>query len=86
MSHHPPVDRSEELVQLNACLLAALAGRVQVAFVSGDAGSGKTALIGEFARRAEAAYPDLLVATGTCNAQTGAALRRDFLLSAETRM
>jgi len=32
---------------------------------------GKTALVTELARRAEKAYPDLVVAMGNCNAQTG---------------
>ena len=37
----------------------------------GEAGAGKTALITEFARRAQDARGDLVVAIGNCNAQTG---------------
>ena len=40
-------------------------------FVTGDAGQGKTALLQECARRAQAAQPDLLVAGGNGNAHTG---------------
>jgi predicted ATPase len=39
--------------------------------VVGEAGSGKTALVTEFATRAEEARDDLVVAIGNCNAQTG---------------
>ena len=40
-------------------------------FVTGEAGSGKTALLGEFARQAMQAYADLVVAGGNCNATAG---------------
>ena len=40
-------------------------------FVSGEAGSGKTALVTEFARRAEARHPGLIAAFGQADAQTG---------------
>jgi predicted ATPase len=39
--------------------------------VTGEAGSGKTALIQEFSSRAQAAHPDLVIARGDCNAYTG---------------
>ena len=50
---------------------AALAGEGQVVFVTGGAGRGKTALMEEFARRAQSAYPDLLAAIGNCSAYGG---------------
>jgi DNA-binding SARP family transcriptional activator/predicted ATPase len=76
------VARNAELAQLHAYLDAALNGRGQVVFVTGDPGSGKTALIQEFSRRAQEAYPGppdaspppgqaLVVASGNCNAYTG---------------
>jgi predicted ATPase len=65
------VARERELTRLQLSLDRALAGKGQVYFVTGDAGSGKTALVGEFARRAQQAHPNLLVAVGNCNAQTG---------------
>jgi adenylate cyclase len=65
------VARESELAQLDRYLDAALAGRARVVFVTGDAGCGKTALIQEFALRAELAHPDLVIAWGHGNAQTG---------------
>jgi len=65
------IARERELAQLRAFLDRALAGRGQVIFVMGEAGSGKTALIQEFARRALDAHADLIIAGGNCNAYTG---------------
>jgi tetratricopeptide (TPR) repeat protein len=65
------VARQAQLDELHAFLDRALQGQGQVAFVVGEAGSGKTALGTEFAGRAEKAHGDLVVAIGNCNAQTG---------------
>jgi adenylate cyclase len=65
------VARERELQCLDRFLGAALAGEGQVCFVSGEAGSGKTALVTEFARRAEARHPELIAAFGQADAQTG---------------
>jgi DNA-binding SARP family transcriptional activator len=69
----PPVfvAREPQLAKLRAWLDQALAGHGGVAFVSGGAGQGKTALLGEFARRSLAAYPNLLIAKGNCSAIAG---------------
>jgi DNA-binding SARP family transcriptional activator len=67
----PFAGRRAELARLNNFLQAALAGQGRVAFVSGEAGSGKTALLHEFARRAMRTHDDLLVAYGTCSAYNG---------------
>lgn len=69
----PPVfvARERQLAQLGAWLDQALAGHGCVAFVSGGPGQGKTALLGEFARRSQAAYPNLLAAKGNCSAISG---------------
>jgi predicted ATPase len=67
----PFVAREYELAQLDRFLDLALAGQGRVVFVTGEAGSGKTALVQEFARRAEDAHVDLVVASGNCNAHTG---------------
>jgi DNA-binding SARP family transcriptional activator/tetratricopeptide (TPR) repeat protein len=66
------VAREKELARLDAYLEAALAGQGQVVFVTGGPGRGKTALLGEFVRRAMDAHSDLLVALGKCNALSGA--------------
>jgi DNA-binding SARP family transcriptional activator/predicted ATPase len=71
------VARDRELGQLERFLDRAVAGRGQVVFVTGEAGSGKTALVQEFGQRALAAGPaadprlSLVVASGNCNAYTG---------------
>ncbi|MEW6232674.1 MAG: BTAD domain-containing putative transcriptional regulator [Chloroflexota bacterium] len=76
------VAREYELAQLDGFLKLALAGQGRVAFVTGEAGSGKTALLQEFTRRAQEAHADpstlplvagqaLVVAGGNCNAYTG---------------
>ena len=65
------VERQKELARLEACLQKALAGNAMPVFLLGDAGSGKTSLMREFARIAQEAHPKLLVAGGQCNAQTG---------------
>jgi ABC-type oligopeptide transport system substrate-binding subunit/DNA-binding SARP family transcriptional activator len=70
-AEHVFVAREHELAQVDRFLDAALAGKGGVVFVTGGAGRGKTALMAEFARRATDAHPELLVATGDCNAYSG---------------
>jgi DNA-binding SARP family transcriptional activator/predicted ATPase len=81
------VARERELAQLDGFLDLALAGQGRVVFVTGEAGSGKTALVQEFTRRAQEVHADpstlrqaqdgagsgqaLVVASGNCNAYTG---------------
>jgi tetratricopeptide (TPR) repeat protein/predicted Ser/Thr protein kinase len=65
------VTRERELERLDGFLNQALAGQSRVVFVTGDAGQGKTALVQEFAWRAQAAHSNLVVAGGRCNAYTG---------------
>jgi ABC-type oligopeptide transport system substrate-binding subunit len=65
------VARESELEQLGGFLNRTLAGQGQVCFVTGAAGSGKTALVTEFARRSEEAHSNLVIAIGNCNSQSG---------------
>ncbi len=65
------VARERQLAQLGGFLDVALGGQGRVVFVTGEAGSGKTALVQEFIRRAQDAHADLAVASGNCNAHTG---------------
>jgi DNA-binding SARP family transcriptional activator len=65
------VARERELDELAAALASARDGTGQLLFVIGGAGRGKTSLVQEFARRAQAEMAGLLVASGTCNAYTG---------------
>ncbi|MFO7696060.1 MAG: AAA family ATPase [Anaerolineae bacterium] len=69
----PPlfVARDQELARLEEHLRAAVGGQTQVAFVTGEPGSGKTALLHEFLRRPLAEHPSLVTAVGHCNAHTG---------------
>ncbi len=67
----PFVAREQELARLEGFLHESLTGEGKVVFVSGDAGSGKTSLLAEFARRGMEAHPDLLSAWGTCSAYAG---------------
>lgn len=65
------VGREPELVKLKGYLNEALSGRGQIAFVTGQAGSGKTYLVHQFVRQALGAHPNLVVAAGSSDAQTG---------------
>lgn len=65
------VGRRTELRRLEGFLERVLAGEGQVVLITGEAGAGKTALVAEFARQAQREYPDLVMAIGDCNAQTG---------------
>lgn len=66
------VARKKELNQLNGFINSAVSGKGRVVFVTGEAGSGKTALVREFSRRAQQEQQDLIIAGGKCNAHTGA--------------
>lgn len=68
----PFVARERELERLAQALERALTGQGQVVLITGEAGSGKTALLSAFARQALARRPDLLVTCGQCDAYAGA--------------
>jgi DNA-binding SARP family transcriptional activator len=65
------VSRQTELEKLANALIRAAAGQGGVHFITGEPGSGKTALLAEFARRALDHHSALRVAWGQCNAFTG---------------
>lgn len=65
------VTRESELSWLDKKLELILSGGGQVAFVVGDAGQGKTALLSEFSRRTLQSRNDLVVAKGSSEAFTG---------------
>ena len=66
------IGRKAQLERLQQALHIAASGHVQIVFIAGEAGSGKTSLADEFIREHAAQDPELIVATGQCNAQTGA--------------
>jgi DNA-binding SARP family transcriptional activator len=67
----PFVARDAELARLHRHLDLALAGQGQVMFISGESGTGKTALAREFCRQAMDRHPGLAFSVGKGNAQTG---------------
>ncbi len=67
----PFVVREPELAGLDRHLDLALAGAGRVVFVTGEAGSGKTTLMREFARRAIAAHRSAASASGKCSSSIG---------------
>jgi len=67
------VARRRELAWLSSHLSASLDGHGRIVFVAGESGSGKTALLAEFGRRAMASCSDLLTACGEGTQHWGAA-------------
>ncbi|MCB0047403.1 MAG: tetratricopeptide repeat protein [Caldilineaceae bacterium] len=67
----PLFARAEEMARLQQSLDRTLAGDGRLCLISGRAGTGKTFLMSEFIRRAQEQYPDVIVAVGTCDAQSG---------------
>ncbi len=66
------IGRKTQLERLQQALQTAASGHAQFTFIAGEAGSGKTSLADEFLRQQAEQDPGLMVATGQCNAQTGA--------------
>jgi len=66
------IGRKTQLHLLEGFLKKAAGGQMQVAFIEGEAGVGKTSLVEEFIRSRTEADPSLISALGECNAQTGA--------------
>ena len=59
------------MARLDQAIQRVMGSQGRVIFVTGEAGSGKTTLVAEFARRSQTVYGDLMVASGNCNAHTG---------------
>ena len=64
--------RQDDLCRLHTWLDKMMEGRGSIVMISGEAGSGKTALVREFIRQAQSRYPGLVSAAGYSNAFTGA--------------
>jgi serine/threonine protein kinase len=65
------IRRRQELDQLGNFLEQVRIGEGRVVFISGEAGSGKTALVQAFAHQAQSSNSDLIFAWGNCNAYSG---------------
>lgn len=69
--HESFVGREDELARLDRALERALAGAGSFVLITGEAGIGKSALAGEFLRRARQRQPDLTLVRGRCVEQYG---------------
>lgn len=65
------VGRKKELLFLSDHFRKALAGQTQCVFISGEAGIGKSALVGTFVRNALKTHPHVMTAFGKGNAFIG---------------
>lgn len=65
------VGREAELNHLHGLLDKTLSGQGQICLLSGEAGSGKTALFQAFVRQTQAENQAVLAAAGGCNAAAG---------------
>jgi len=63
--------RQAELKILMQTLERSLLGVTSIVFLSGDPGTGKTALVKEFLRQAQTKYKDIVYSIGSCGAQSG---------------
>jgi DNA-binding winged helix-turn-helix (wHTH) protein len=60
------VGREGALTELSQCMRSAIAARLQIVFITGEAGIGKTALAEAFQRHVAASNATMLVARGQC--------------------
>jgi DNA-binding SARP family transcriptional activator/predicted ATPase len=65
------VARERELAKLESYLELVLANNGRVVFITGEAGSGKTALLQEITHHIQEAREDIIIVCGNCNAHTG---------------
>jgi hypothetical protein len=65
------VARESQLEKLDHFVAEMLKGRGKVVFVTGEAGTGKTALVTEFIHRAQKIHDDIIISYGKCSAHTG---------------
>jgi tetratricopeptide (TPR) repeat protein len=65
------IGRKAELQWLEGFLEKATTGQLQVAFIAGEAGAGKSCLVEKFIHDEEGADTSVIAAFGECNAHTG---------------
>ncbi|MEM7030984.1 MAG: AAA family ATPase, partial [Chloroflexota bacterium] len=65
------VTRPIEMECLSSQLQQMLMARVQLCFIRGEAGRGKTSLMQAFAHQAQRDVPELIIAKGSCSAHIG---------------
>ena len=67
----PFVAREAELAQLSGYLQFVTSGQGHIVFISGETGSGKTALLQTFAQQAQNQIPEIIPLMGECQAHIG---------------
>jgi DNA-binding SARP family transcriptional activator len=65
------VSREREIDTLRELLRQAMDHKGRITFITGEVGSGKTALMSEFSRRVMRNYKNAIVVSGSCNMHTG---------------
>jgi tetratricopeptide (TPR) repeat protein len=65
------IGRKVELQRLDEFLKKATGGQLQVAFIAGEVGAGKSSLVEKFIHDEEESDPMLIASIGECNAHTG---------------
>ena len=65
------IGRSEEIETLLSLMERSMMGVSSVAFLSGEAGIGKTSLVYEFFRKSQAKYDNLIYLASSCSVQSG---------------
>ncbi|HEX8990414.1 MAG TPA: ATP-binding protein [Anaerolineales bacterium] len=65
------IGRRTELQRLEEFLKKAAGGQLQIAFIAGEAGAGKSSLVEKFIHDEEEVDTSLIAAIGECNAHTG---------------
>jgi ABC-type transporter Mla MlaB component len=65
------IGRKVELGRLEESLKKAAAGQLQVAFIAGEAGAGKSSLVEKFIQDEQERDASLIASIGECNAHTG---------------
>jgi tetratricopeptide (TPR) repeat protein len=71
MAENPFIGRQAELRRLDEFLKKANGGELQVAFIAGEAGAGKSTLVEKFIHDEEESDPMIIASIGECNAHTG---------------
>jgi tetratricopeptide (TPR) repeat protein len=65
------IGRKIELGRLEEFLRKAAGGQLQIAFIAGEAGAGKSSLVEKFIHEEEERDPSIIADIGECNAHTG---------------
>src|SRR6266545_1932978 len=65
------ISRQDQLARLENFLQRVINGQMQIALITGESGTGKTALLDEFILRTQQLHPEFFVACSKCVQITG---------------